>query len=128
MKQNQIKVLMVAPREAPQVVTLTNTLDALQKAVSIGSDYQGLIELFSLEADVSILCNEEGKIIGLAPNRRLGQDILCGVFYVTGNDDEGNLTSLTDEQLAKYSALFWHPDTFEDGDVDGAVFMQFFPL
>jgi hypothetical protein len=45
MKARRIKVLKVAPGEHPQVVVLENNLDAMQKAVSIGCDYQGLIEV-----------------------------------------------------------------------------------
>ena len=61
MKQKEIKVLMVAPGEHPKEVVLENSLDALQKAVSIGCDYQGLIEVVILEKGVCIICNEEGK-------------------------------------------------------------------
>ena len=43
MKQKEIKALMVAPKEYPKVVTLKTDLDSLQKAVSIGASYQGLI-------------------------------------------------------------------------------------
>ena len=81
MKARKIKVLKVAPGEYPQVVVLENDLDALQKAVSIGCDYQGLIEVVSLEKGACIICNEEGKLLGLEGNRRLGRDIIAGVFY-----------------------------------------------
>ena len=43
MKQKKIKVLMVEPGKHPIETELDNTLDSLQKAVSIGTDYQGLI-------------------------------------------------------------------------------------
>ena len=66
MKQKEIKVLMVAPGEHPREVVLKNDLDALQKAVSIGCDYRGLIEVVGLEDGVCIICNEEGKLLGLA--------------------------------------------------------------
>jgi hypothetical protein len=90
MKQEKIKVLMVAPGEYPKEVVLKNNLDALQKAVSIGCDYQGLIEVISLGKGVCIICNEEGKLLGLEGNRRLGGDIIAGVFYVVGEDKCGN--------------------------------------
>ena len=77
MKQKKIKVLMVAPGEHPQMVVLENDLDALQEAVSIGCDYQGLIEVISMKKGVCIICNEEGKILDLEGNRRLGSDILA---------------------------------------------------
>lgn len=65
MKQKEIRVLMVEPGKHPKVTVLQNGLDSLQKAVSIGADYQGLIEIISIGNGDCILCNEEGKLIGL---------------------------------------------------------------
>ena len=98
MKEKRIKALMIEPGKHPCVVELTNDLDSLQKAVSIGAPDQGLIEFVYIEDNVSILCNEEGKLIGLEPNRRLGEDILCGVFYVVAESNKGDLKSMTKEQ------------------------------
>ena len=81
MKQKEIKVLMVEPGKHPRVTTLKNDLDSLQEAVSIGVEQKGLIEIIGIAEGVCILCNEEGKLIGLEGNRRLGADILVGVFY-----------------------------------------------
>ena len=80
--KKEITVLMVEPGEHPRVTTLKNDLDSLQKAVSIGAEQQGLVEIISLENGDCILCNEGGKLIGLEGNRRFGDDILTGVFYV----------------------------------------------
>ena len=128
MKPQTIQSLMIAPNAHPQPVTLSNDLDSLQKAVSIGAPEQGLIEFVYLEDNVSILCNEEGKLIGLEPNRRLGKDILCGVFYIVAEDEEGNLVSLSPEQVSKYSAMFWHPDSIDDSEIADSIVVKFFPL
>ena len=106
MKEKTIKVLKVEPKKLPEVCELVNELDALQKAVSIGADYQGLIEILYINERICILCNEEGKLIGLEPNRRIRNDILCGVFYVTGQDEEGNLTSLSDDEIETFKSVF----------------------
>ncbi len=58
---------------------LENTLEAMQEAVG------GLIDIAALDEQICVLLNDEGKLIGL----------------------EGNLTSLTDEQLERYMALFY---------------------
>ena len=118
MKEKEIIVVMVEPGERPRVTTLKNDLDALQKAVSIGADYQGLIELVGLEDGVDLLCNEEGKLIGLEWNRSIGHDLIAGVFYVVGADGHGNLTSLSEVQQKKYIEMFWEPEYFsEDEDI-----------
>ena len=55
MNAKEIKVLMVEPGKHPRVVMLKDDLDSLQKAVSIGAAYQGLIEFISLGLDLSMV-------------------------------------------------------------------------
>ena len=125
MKEKQIKVLKVAPLDRPSVCYLDNRLSALQRAVSIEADYVGLIEIIDLDMRTCILCNEEGKLIGLMPNRRIENDIICGVFYVTGQDSEGNLTSLTDEEIQYYTDRFSDIEYFMQGDDGGIIVIRF---
>jgi hypothetical protein len=123
MKEKEITVVKVEPLKAPVIDTIVNDLDSLQKAVSIGASEQGLIEFVYLEDNVSILCNEEGKLIGLTPNRRLGDDILCGVFYVVVEDDKGNLISLSPAQQDKYLRKFAIPDVIKVSEVGDTIIM-----
>ena len=122
MKQKEIKVLMVAPGEHPKEVVLENNIDALQKAVSIGCDYQGLIEVVSLEKGACIICTEEGKLLGLEGNRRLGSDIIAGVFYVAGEDKRANFTSLTQAQMEYYTKRFWLPELFLPEEITDLIY------
>lgn len=125
MKQTEIKALMVEPMKEPTVVTLKTDLDSLQRAVSIGVDYQGLIEIITIDDGVCILCNEEGKIIGLEGNRRFGNDIIAGVFYVMGENEDGELISLNEEKLAFYEAFFHEPQSIDAEAVTEALFFRF---
>lgn len=125
-KESNITVLKVAPGKVPEVVTLRNNLHALQEAVSIGAGYTGLIEIVELDAHTCILCNEEGKLNGLAPNRRLGHDVLCGVFYVTGQNQHGELASLKPVALQYYMQRFQEPEDLTQADADKALIMKFF--
>ena len=95
---------------------LYTALDTLQSIVG------GYIEcIYPFEDNVGIICNEEGKLIGLEPNRVLRDDegniydIIFGTFIVTGltEDDFG---SLTDEQVEKYSAEFFLPELIFKAD------------
>ena len=126
MKQQVIEVLMVEPGREPRIVRLDNSLESLQTAVSIGADYRGLIEIISLSDEVCILCNEEGKLIGLEPNRRLWSDVLCGVFYVTGQDEEGNLCSLSAKDREHYKEYFAIPESITREEADNALFSGFY--
>ena len=126
MATKEIKVLMVEPGKHPRVTTLVNDLDSLQKAVSIGADYQGLIEIISIGNGDCLLCNEEGKLIGLEGNRRVGNDIIVGVFYIMEEDDEGNLVSLSERKIKYYTKLFWEPETFDRTDIEETLICHFF--
>ena len=118
MKQKEIKVLMFEPGKHPKATILQNDLDSLQKAVSIGAEYQGLIEIVPLGNGDCILCNEEGKLIGLDGNRRVGRDIIVGVFYIMSEDREGDLISLSEKKIQYYQKLFWEPQTFDRKEIE----------
>lgn len=81
--ETKIKVVMVQPGEISKVAEIGNTLEDLQKAVG------GYIEAFyPFEEEVCIVCNEEGKFNGMAPNRAVyGEnkkimDIIFGPFFI----------------------------------------------
>ena len=66
----------------------------------------GLIECVYLDDGSIAVCNEEGKLNGMEPNRRLGADIICGPFFICGDTLDGDFASLSEEQIQKYSEKF----------------------
>ena len=103
MLEKRIKCLLVEPYELPKEIEIDNTLEAKQKLVG------GYIEQAFLHKDdsVVIICNEEGKINGMKPNRDIGHDIIFGPFLIVGNDYEnGGYKSLTSEQILNYKIRF----------------------
>ena len=103
MLEKKIKCLLVRPYELPEEIEIDNTLEAKQKLVG------GYIEQAFLPKDDSIvlICNEEGKINGMKPNRDIGHDIIFGPFLIVGNDYEnGGYKSLTSEQILNYKIRF----------------------
>ena len=76
-KEPEITVLKVEPGKEPEEVTIPNTLEAMQEMVG------GFIEIVYLD-DVCLVCNEEGKLMGLEGNRRVGRDIISGTFSWRG--------------------------------------------
>ena len=125
MNAKEITVLMVEPGQHPKVTTIKDDLDSLQKAVSIGADYQGLIEFVSLGNGDCIMCNEEGKLIGLEGNRRLGDDILVGVFYIMSENEDGDLVSLSERKIEHYTNVFWEPQTFDRSEIENSLYAFF---
>ena len=100
--QRNIKVLVVEPNKLPYEKIIKNTLQEKQEVVG------GLIEYTYMLDDVSValVCNEEGKLMGLELNRDIGYDVIAGPFFIVGYDDSGEDRSLTDEQLEKYKNRF----------------------
>ena len=84
--------------------------------------------MIDLNDTACILCNEESKMIGLEPNHRFVDDILCGVFYVVGQNRRREFVSLSEEQIAQYSQIFANIDTFSEGEVEKTIFTQFFVI
>lgn len=125
MKENVIKVLKVEPHKAPEIVYLENKLEVLQAAVSIGADYRGLIEIISLDEDSVVIANEMGKILALEPNRRLGGDILCGVFYIAGQNRHGDLASLPEPLIKLYADYFAVPEDISFEEAQQALVVKF---
>ena len=83
---------------------MEDTLAAIQQEV------QGLFQPVYVEDGVILCCNEEGKLNGMAPNRWLEEDIICGPFFLVGDDHEGGFCSLTDDQIQKYTVQFQEPE------------------
>lgn len=100
MKENMIKVLKIEVGETPQIKEIPNELDSLQEEVG------GLIECVYLDDGCLAIVNEEGKLNGMEPNRRLGTDIICGPFFICGDTPEGDFTSLSESEIQKYSQHF----------------------
>ena len=105
-RAGHLRVLVVEPERTPYVKEIPHTLEALQQEVG------GLIEVIYPYADlVGLVCNEEGKLLGLPLNRALfdenGEmyDIICGTFLVTGLGAE-DLASLPPDLLEKYYRHF----------------------
>lgn len=91
-----MKVLMVEPGKAPYETEIEGGLESLQKAV--GGSIQAV---YPYDDPVALICNEEGKLMGLPLNRSLTDDngeiydIIAGNFILTGltEDNFGDLKS-----------------------------------
>ena len=114
---NLIKGVFVQPGKAPYVAEVANTLEAKQRAVG------GLIQCLYNDDGTIIVCNDEGKIMGLPGNRRIEGDILAGNFLVLGEDGE-NFRSLTDEEQQKYLEKFAEVEDIDQKEVEGSIFAK----
>ena len=62
----KISVLLVEPNKYPKMIEIDDTLEAMQGVV--GGDIE---DYMPFEDEVAIVCHEEGKLIGLPPNRAI---------------------------------------------------------
>lgn len=117
MKEKFIRVLKVEPNKPPEEVTLKNDLADLQTTVG------GLIEFLSLDSSkgIDLMCNEEGKLIGLEPNRRIGDDVIVGTFYILKCNRNGESCSLNDEDIAIYKKRFAEPEHITKEEVEATL-------
>ena len=107
-----MKAIIVEPDARPRVADIQSDLESLQEIVA--GDIQ---VVYPFDDPVGIICNDEGKILGLPLNRALRDengeiyDILSGTFIVAGltEDDFGDLT---DEQVDKYMKLYHNKEMF----------------
>ena len=98
-----MKVLMVEPGKSPYAAEIESGLKSLQAAV--GGDIQAV---YPYEDPVALICNDEGKLLGLPLNRPLwdGADVLAGPGFLAGCDSEGNMTSLPQSAMDFYKEKF----------------------
>ena len=109
-----MKILVIKPMQTPKVKEIESSLESMQKEVG------GYIQaIYPFEDSVALICNEEGKLLGLPLNRALRDesgeiyDIVCGTFFLcSAPPDEENFSSLSDEQIEYYTKLYQHPELF----------------
>lgn len=103
------KVVLVEPGKVAQITEMELSLDNMQKVVG------GIIQaVYPWKDKAALVCNDEGKLLEMPPNRALEDekghvyDIVCGTFFICGltEDDFG---SLTDEQARLYLEKFRNP-------------------
>ena len=79
--------------------------------------------------DLYIVCNDEGKLLGMPLNRVVGDeegtiiDIIASTAFICDCSGE-NFGSLNEEQLERYMEIFRYPQLFfmEDGAITAVDF------
>ena len=108
----KMTVLVVEPMKEPYVKEIAPGLRALQ--AEVGGD---IATAYPFSDPVGLVCNDEGKLIGLELNRGLRDehgeiyDVMAGTFLVVGLGED-SFTSLTPEQVQKYTEHFKQPEQF----------------
>lgn len=120
--QERISVLLIQPKQKPRVVEIPNTLEAMQKLV--GGNIE---EYMPFNDGVALVCNEEGKMMGLPPNRAIYangskqvSDVIIGNFFlVRSNLEAEKYESLPQDLMKEYAKKFKYPERFyhQNGEI-----------
>lgn len=104
----RIKALKVEIGKTPRMVEIENDLKTLQGEVG------GYIEtMYPWDREVAIICNEEGKIIGLPLNRPIFTDdgdmvdVIAGDFLVVGLGEEDFRSLKKADAIYAYNMLYF---------------------
>lgn len=111
-----IDVLMIEAGFKPCKVSVFSDYESLQILVSPCLSFLSDVEYLILEDDVVLFYNKEGALLGLEGNRRIGNIIIAGTFFVAGVKD-GKLTSLSKEKIKKYRKRFSKIESYTDEEV-----------
>ena len=108
----KMTVLVVEPMKEPYLKEIDPGLHSLQAEVG-----GGIAASYPFSDPVGLVCNDEGKLIGLDLNRGLRDeagnlyDIMAGTFLVVGLGEE-SFASLPPELAQKYMEHFKQPEQF----------------
>lgn len=108
----KMTVLVVEPLKEPYVKQIAPGYRSMQAEVD--GTFQAI---YPYDAPVALVCNDEGKLLGMDLNRGLRDDtgslydIVAGTFLVVGLGEE-DFASLTPELIQKYTEQFRTPELF----------------
>ena len=102
-----MKILVAEPGKTPEVKEIDGSLESMQEVVG------GYIEaIYPFDDPIALVCNDEGKINGMPPNRILIDktgdifDIICGTFFLCeALPTEENFTGLSEAEVRKYMEM-----------------------
>lgn len=90
-----MNVLMIDTEHRMYWDDVPNTLEALQAAVG------GNIEVVPMDTHLCVICNEEGKLLGLPPVAAMParRDVLCGTLVICRTTSDGEFTNAEEDDL-----------------------------
>ena len=104
-----MKIIYCEPNKRAVVKEIGSDLKSMQDAVG------GHIEaVYPFNDAVAVVCNEEGKLVGMKPSRAIYDaerdlaDVICGPMFVCGLTSD-NFTDIPENLIDKYMELFRYP-------------------
>lgn len=116
MKQSKIQAYLLRVNKLSGVVykgylaEVDNTLEAEQRYVNFDEPH-GLITVVSINDDIDVICNDEGKLRNFPINRFLVSDagvvldMLVGNIMCVRHNSDGEFTSIREEDIPVIESL-----------------------
>lgn len=123
-----LRMLMIQPHRTPIVTFVREDIDDLQRAVSDHGEDSRIQYTYPFDDDCMVLGNDDAKCIGMEGNRRFGESIYAGPIFITRDNHNSGLCSLTDEQVQKYSEMFAEPQDISQDEVQADMGFTFISL
>lgn len=104
-----MKILVVKPCKHPEVRDIDSSLESMQEIIG-----GGVHATHPFDDSVNVVTTDMGQLIEQPMNRVLRDedgrvdDVLCGTFLICRD----GFVSLTDEQIKRYTQLFYVPEVF----------------
>lgn len=108
--------LKIEPNKSPCPCQLCDNEDYLNHCVSPDSCLIYTAGVLKLGNRIAAIYCRNGHIFCLPGNRRIGNKVICGTFYIV-RVKNGKLISLTDADVVKYSLDYWAAETFTDDEI-----------
>ena len=119
MKNKTYKVIIAMPFEKAGVYQIPASTDVLAKLVG------GVMEFTNpITDDVTVITNDNSIALGMEPNRVIRDedgdpvDVYCGPMIIIGENEDGELRSLTESEIILNLMAYGEPD-FEKDDDEG---------
>ena len=110
-----MRIIVVEGGKRPYEAELEHNLESMRRCV--GGNIEVVYEPGG--RDAALICNDEGKLLGLPLNRALRDEegeiynVIAGSFFVCGAPpDSESFTSLTDAQVNYWMERFAKPEFF----------------
>lgn len=105
---DKIKVMVKKVGENPEVVYIENDFREMQKLVG---GYMERVPFWPqpISRNVDLMCNEEGKMIGLEPNFAIPGDVIMGDVFFSRHEGEDTV-SLTDQDVQDILSVYGGQD------------------
>ena len=132
----KITVIYVRPGKIPRIMEMEESLPAMQQMV--GGMIEEYMPFYSKTderiQDVALICNDEGKVRRMMPNRTIygengePMDVICGDFFLCYAPMESERFLSMPEDLQKvFYEKFYYPELFYETDT-GLLGRKYEPL